>query len=131
MMIPQNTIRNIEIKEASDLTWAIDFEKNVVGSKVEGREAVTQAIYMILNTERYRHAIYSWNYGVEFADLMGQTHDYVYPEVKRRITEALMVDNRITDVNNFEFSKRRGSVYVTFTVTTVYGDVEASKEVSV
>lgn len=130
-MIPQNTIRNIEIKEASDLTWAIDFEKNVVGSKVEGREAVTQAIYMILNTERYRHAIYSWNYGVEFADLMGQTHDYVYPEVKRRITEALMVDNRITDVNNFEFSKRRGSVYVTFTVTTVYGDVEASKEVSV
>lgn len=130
-MIPQNTIRNIEIKEASDLTWDIDFEKNVVGSKVEGREAVTQAIYMILNTERYRHAIYSWNYGVEFADLMGQTHDYVYPEVKRRITEALMVDNRITDVNNFEFSKRRGSVYVTFTVSTVYGDVEASKEVSV
>lgn len=130
-MIPQNTIRNIEIKEASDLTWAIDFEKNVVGSKVEGREAVTQAIYMILNTERYRHAIYSWNYGVEFADLMGQTHDYVYPEVKRRITEALMVDNRITDVNNFEFSKRRGAVYVTFTVSTVYGDVEASKEVSV
>ena len=130
-MIPQNTIRNIEIKEASDLTWAIDFEKNVVGSKVEGKEAVTQAIYMILNTERYRHAIYSWNYGVEFADLMGQTHDYVYPEVKRRITEALMVDNRITDVNNFEFSKRRGSVYVTFTVSTVYGDVVASKEVSV
>ena len=31
----------------------------------DGREAMEQVIYKILNTERYRYVVYSWNYGIE------------------------------------------------------------------
>lgn len=98
---------------------------------VDGLEAVKQAIYLILNTERYAHLIYSWNYGIELQDLLGQPVSWLYPELKSRITEALLQDSRITAVGDFSFEKMRGKVHVSFTVTTIYGAVEAQKVVNV
>lgn len=65
--------------------------------------AMEQVIYKILNTERYRYEIYSWNYGVELESLFGQHVTYVIPELERRITEALIQDERINQVDTFEF----------------------------
>lgn len=42
----------------------------VIGN-VEGIEAVKQSVFCILNTERFEHIVYSWNYGREFTDLYG------------------------------------------------------------
>ena len=36
------------------------------------REALRQAVYLILNVERYAYPIYSRNYGSELVDLIGQ-----------------------------------------------------------
>lgn len=36
-----------------------------------GIEAVKQSVFCILNTERFEHIVYSWNYGREFTDLYG------------------------------------------------------------
>ncbi len=89
----------------------------------DGIDAMKQAIYKIINTERYQYIIYSWNYGIELRDLFGQPIPFVYAEVQRRIKEALLQDDRITAVTDFEFSNNDGDVAVHFNVSTIYGDV--------
>ena len=53
---------------------------------VDGREAVQQAIYCILNTERFDWLIYNWNYGVE---PVSYTHLDVYKRQGQRHGTAL------------------------------------------
>ena len=107
-------------------------EERVRGILTGDIEAVRQAVYKILNTERYKHVIYSWNYGVELQDLFGKPMPYVLPEIPRRIREALLQDDRITDVTDFDLSYTKdGDVLAKFTVHTLYGDFEESREVRV
>lgn len=104
-------------------TYKLDTERNRVVGYVNGREAYKQAIYKILNTERYEYVIYSWNYGVELKDLIGMPIYYVVPELERRITEAIEADDRTVSVSNFEFdTSKRGIVHVKFTATSIYGE---------
>jgi len=123
--------QDIEIVTEPSYTYKIDFENGVVTGYIDGLEAIKQAIFKILNTERYEYPIYSWNYGIELKDLFGQPIPYVLPELKRRITEALMQDDRILSVDNFSFETNKNKVHVTFTVQTIFGDVEAEKVVSI
>ena len=90
--------------------------------------AMEQAIYKIINTERYQYIIYSWNYGIELQDLFGQPIPYVYAELQRRIEEALLNDDRITKVYNFDFSHEGGDVMVEFDVDTIYGTLQKSRK---
>lgn len=111
------------------------FEMNVSDETVRGHtdelEAMKQAVFKILQTERYRNLIYSGDYGVELADLFGQPASYVQPELERRITEALLQDERILSVGDFEFSsKRKGELLATFTVKTVFGEFSSERSVS-
>ena len=98
---------------------------------VDGIDAMKQAIYLILNTERYAYIVYSWNYGVELADLIGKPIPFVMSEAKRRITEALMQDTRIKGVSDFAFESQGSALQVTFTVHTIFGDIETDREVVV
>lgn len=107
-------------------------EEQVAGTITDDIEAVEQAVYKILNTERYRYPIYDWNYGIELADLFGRPMPFVLPEVPRRIKEALIQDDRINDVTNFEQSyDKHGSLLCRFTVVSIYGEFAAEKEVKV
>lgn len=110
-------------------TYRMHLEEKRISGMLDGIEAMKQAIYKILNTERYDYLIYSWNYGSEMAELMGQPVPYVYSGIKRKITDALLRDDRITDVGDFSFSKGKGRVSVKFTVATTEGDIEIEKEV--
>ena len=40
-----------------------------------------------------------------------------------------MQDERITDIEDFEFELLGGAVFVSFTVHTIFGDIDAEKEV--
>ena len=107
-------------------------EEQIDGTITDDLEAVRQAVYNILNTERYRFVIYDWSYGVELEELFGKPIPYVLPEIPRRIREALIQDDRISDVINFDLSYTKdGNVTAKFTVVTIYGDLEAEKEVRV
>lgn len=132
-MIPSSSgflERNFEIQEQPSRTFRMS-GGNVRGY-ADGLEAVRQAVYKILLTERYRYVMYSGNYGVELSDLYGQPVSYVCPELERRITEALTWDDRIDSVDGFEFDvSRKGSVHVSFTVHTVFGDVSAERTVNI
>ena len=77
-------------------THRLDAARQRVWGIAQGLEAVRQAVYLILNVERYAYPIYSRNYGCELADLIGRPRDYAMSEMKRRITEALLQDDRIT-----------------------------------
>lgn len=104
----------------------------IQGTITDDLEAVKQAIYKIINTERYKFLIYSWNYGIELEDLFGKPIPYVLPEIPRRIKEALTQDDRIDDVLGFDLSyDRKGNVLAKFTVVTIYGSVEIEKVVNV
>ena len=113
------------------LTHKLDIDQDRVRGMTDERDAVLQAVYLILNVERYAYPIYSRNYGSELSDLIGKPKDYAMSEIKRRITEALMQDDRITSLSDWEFETGRKSVRVSFVVHTIFGDVEAAKEVDV
>ncbi len=133
-MIPknENDLKNdFKIKEYVSKTYYLDIEKNRIVGKCDDVTALKQAIYMILNTERFEYLIYSWNYGVEFKELIGENETYVIPELERVIKEALLQDDRIIDVNNFEFKTEKNSVMVTFTVITGLGEFVIDKVVKV
>lgn len=104
----------------------------VQGTITSDLEAVKQAVYKIINTERYKFLIYSWNYGIELDDLFGKPIPYVMPEIPRRITEALEQDDRITNVGDFDLTyNKKGDFLAKFRVTTIYGNFTASKEVRI
>lgn len=133
-MIPSTTAfleQDFEITEQPTHTYKMNLESNLIRGYTDGQEAMKQAIYKILNTERYQYVMYSWNYGIELLDLYGEPVSYVCPELERRITEALTWDDRIQSVDNFEFNiSKNGEILVTFTAHTVFGDVVAEKVVN-
>ena len=121
-----------EAEEMPSYTYAINKENARISGYVDEQTAMEQAIYKILSTERYENAIYSSDYGIELQDLYGQDIEWVIPELELRIKDALMADERIMDVNNFEFDiPKKRVVHVSFTVETTKGTIEIEKEVSV
>ena len=112
-------------------TYRMRIEEERVAGTADGIDAIAQACYKILNTERYRFVIYSWNYGVELQDLFGKPIPYVFSELPRRIREALLQDDRVEAVDGFEMSHRGGDVLARFTVHTAYGDIELEKGVTI
>lgn len=133
-MIPStNTIlsTNLEVETQPSKNYRMNIDDNRINGYCDELEAMLQVIYKILNTERYQHIIYSWNYGIELLDLYGEPVTYVCPELERRITEALVQDDRIESVDNFEFdTSEKRTVKVTFTVHTIFGNVESEKVVN-
>lgn len=113
------------------LTHKLDIDRQRVRGTTDGKDAVLQAVYLILNVERYAYPIYSRNYGSELSVLIGKPKDYAMSEMKRQITEALLQDDRITGLSDWEFETGRKSVRADFVVHTIYGDVEVSKEVDI
>lgn len=115
--------------EQPSKTFRLNTVKNRIVGYIDEIEALKQAIFLILSIERYDHIIYSWNYGVELNDLFGKPIPFVLPEIKRRVTEALVQDDRIDSVDTFKFEVSKGKVLATFTVHSIYGEIETEKEV--
>lgn len=112
-------------------TYAVNWQTGRVSGFVDGTDALKQAIYKILQTERFAHLIYSWNYGFEANRLIGQSAAYLKSEIQRLVTEALLADDRITAVEHFKISitdKRKAAVE--FTVVSVFGETEIETEVN-
>lgn len=132
-MVPNIKVLTTELTTPSypSRTYKINVDANRIVDYCDDLESVAQAIYLILSTERYEYIIYSWDYGVELIDLYGKPMPYVMAELPRRIKDALLVDNRIKDVTNFVFDKKRDKLHVTFVVTTDVGNISSEVEVEV
>jgi Protein of unknown function (DUF2634). len=130
-MIPRtndNLLPDFQFAELPTRTYRIHIDENYISGHIDNLSALAQAIYLVLNIERYDYLIYSWNYGVEFKNLIGRNTSYVIPEVKRRIIEALSQDARIRRVDDFRFESDSNKLHVIFMVTSIYGEISIDKE---
>ena len=133
-MIPAAALlkQDFVIEEQPTHTYRLDSVNRKMKGYTDGREAMEQAVYKILSTERYRYVMYSWNYGIELLDLYGEPVSYVCPELERRITEALTWDKRIKSVDSFEFdTSKKGEIRVNCIAHTIFGEVAVEKEVKI
>jgi hypothetical protein len=133
-MIPQvqDDIRqDFTIATMPSRTFKLNYNSLTIIGTIDQIKAVEQAVFLILNTERYQWLIHSWNYGVELHDLIGKDVDFCIPEIERRVREALLQDDRITAVENFEFDVKKKKVLTTFTVVSIFGSINTEMEVEI
>ncbi len=133
-MIPQvaeDMQQDFELVTLPSRTFGLNHEGLRVSGQVDRLAALRQAVFMILDTERYAWLVHSWNYGVELASLIGRPVDFCLPEIERRIREALLQDDRIEAVENFQFQVRKNKVLAGFEVRTVFGGFKEETEVTI
>lgn len=118
-MLPEDIVFNEKVEQLS-LTFKIDFENNKIVVKIDELEAVKQAVFLILKTERNYSEIYK-DYGIKIIDLIGQDINFIASMLKQRITETLKEDDRITEVENFIFNEIDEGLEVGFDVISIYG----------
>lgn len=120
----------IAITEASELpskTYRLDLKRGRCIGMIDGTEAIGQAAFKILNTERFEHLIYSDDYG--FESLIGKDEVLTKAEVPRRVKEALLQDERIQSVEGIDFISNKENAFIPLTVKSIYGDIELLQEV--
>ena len=115
--------------------YAWDFERDCFLYDVNGRHilltgnpALEVWIYKALKTERFEYLAYSWQYGIELKPFIGKVMGVQerYSELRRVITECLMVNPYIRSIDSFSITpeNRAELIRVHITLTTVYGEVE-------
>lgn len=113
------------------LTWKLDFNKGRVSGKIDQLEAVKQAVYKALQTDRYWYVIYSDDYGHELSTLIGDQPAFMQSELKRMVEETLMVDERIQSVDVLDITTNGDQLVFSFRVNSLFGsfDEEVSTNV--
>ena len=107
--------------------YDVDFATGQLTGKVlEGKEALKVWIYKILLTKRYRHLIYSWDYGQDLEEMIGKGYEkgLIKSEVERRIKDCLLIHPHIKECNKFNINLQQDQLNVDFTVNTIYGEVD-------
>jgi len=112
-------------------TYALNLGKGTIRGMVDGLEAVRQAVFLALRTERYRYEMYSWQYGAELECLIGCQVPLVYAKISENITDALICDDRILAVDNFSFARKANAVSVSFRAESIFGSLTLSEEVAI
>lgn len=121
---------DIVITAQPSKTWIIDRDAMQVSRMDSGLESVRQAVEIALNVERYKWTIYDANFGSELDGLAGEDEAYIIAELPRMVEDALSPDSRVIAVDNYVFTRLDStSMRVTFTVHTVYGDIQEGVEV--
>ena len=130
-MLPEiNNINQLDNKMPS-FTYNINRNTNRISGYIDDKDAIIQAVYLILQTERYESLIYNWYYGVEIDNLIGKNKDYITSELKRVIREALLEDDRINEVRNFSINYQENIATVQFLVETNIGNIDIEWEVNI
>lgn len=114
----------VETVTLPSTSYFIDFETgDILNQTVDGLDALQQSIFKRITTDRFRHSIYSSDYGTQLEDILaeGLPFDVLRSEIPREIKEALMVDDRINDVSEFIITQNGDSLNVSFTVFSVFG----------
>ena len=103
-------------------TFKVDPDSGRIRGLVDELDSVKQAVRIMLSVPRFQHEVFSRNFGHDLQDLIGKPLDYVLGDVRRMIREALMIDERIIEVDDFVIDKVDENLQVKFKVTSIYGD---------
>lgn len=133
-MIPKFNFVVSEIEDTvqSSKTYRIDSFNGRITRKIDELEAIKQAIFKILQTERFENVIYDASYGVELIGLIGKPKEFVKSDIERIIKEALSVDERILGIENFNIvDDVKENLKIEFKVNSIYGDIKLESEVTI
>lgn len=130
-MIPKGGTLNqvTEIKQQPSNTYRLNFSDGRIAGMTDDMDAIKQAIFKILQTERNSHLIYSPDYGIDLSGLIGRDHAFVQSELRRRIQEALLQDDRIMAVEDMQITFEDDRATASFVVVTQYGSFNMSRGV--
>ena len=132
-MLPQANIdlsRGIVFQDQPSLTWIVDPVTNRLRGRGDNWEAVRQAVEVIVNVERFKWQIYTPNFGTDYDGLLGTEPGYAASELRRRLEDAFLPDNRILGIEEYSYTFKDVSLTVSFTARTVFGGVPGSMEVT-
>lgn len=124
-MIPStNNVTSIQEVEYPTRTYKLDITNKRISGYVDELEAMKQAIYKSILTQRYSKIIYD-EYGTDIETLIGQDPDFVLNTIEDRIEDSLLSDTRITSIDNFvgREGDAEDAFTVSFTAQTIYGEV--------
>lgn len=131
-MIPKSILNSgTKVVNEVGTTKTYKLSKSNIQGYTDNLEALQQAIYKLLNTEKYEYPIYSFGYGIDTESFIGKDPIYVKIELKRQIQENLLQDERIINVDNFSFAVNGDELTCTFEVNSIYGEITIQKEVTI
>jgi len=140
-MIPplrDDLARPIQTIRKPSLAWgyihAIDpfnAESSRINGYVDALEAVRQAVWHIVHTERYAYPVYPDNYGIELEQFIGESFAFFRAKIAQVMKDALMQDNRIREVILLQTQQRGpSSAYAEFEIVSVYGRIREGFEIA-
>ncbi|HBH1733606.1 TPA: DUF2634 domain-containing protein [Clostridioides difficile] len=132
--VPEDYIlpKTEELPILREVAWNFEKDEPVVENGdfkiVEGNEAIKVWVYKCIKTNRYEHEVYSWDYGTELSELIGQKYSkgLTESEASRYIKEALLVNPYVLDVNISNTRFIDDLLSVDITISTIYGEVEVN-----
>lgn len=135
-MIPRINLEPAQSDKPPDKgtkTFYINLDENRIEQRIEGLQAVEQSIIRMLSTERYAYLIFDRDYGAALEKYVGKSYGYIAGDIGREIKEALLTDDRITEVHDFTFEREGNGdlLRVGFVVDTIYGATRMNAQVSI
>lgn len=118
--------------EETSRTYRLDLDAGRIIGIVDELEAVEQAIRKAIATPRFDCLIYDDQYGSETAGAdmaIGATREYMRTAIEGFIRDALSQDTRILEIGDFDIEFEDDNAYVSFSVSTIFGEVELDREV--
>ena len=112
--------------------YGVDFQTGqLTGKIVEGLEAIKVWIWLCMHTERFRHAIYSADYGTSLEQYIGHmlSQEYINTDCESEISDALLINEYIESIEDFEAVKDGEHLRVSFRAVTKFGNIEVDENV--
>ena len=112
--------------------YGLDFQTGqLTGKIVEGLEAIKVWIWLCMHTERFRHAIYSADYGTSLEQYIGHmlSEEYINTDCESEISDALLINEYIESIEDFEAVRNSDSLNISFRVVTKFGSIEVDENV--
>lgn len=132
-------LSNIDVAESEETKvievpreYGIDFTTGqLTGKIVEGLEAIKVWVWLCMHTERFRHAIYSADYGTSFEQYIGHvlSDEYINTDCESEISDALLINEYIESIEDFEAVKDGEHLRVSFRAVTKFGSIEVDENV--
>ena len=138
-MLPSSFYTAKEIQEqmglvpelSSSFNFRLDIQNDRVLGFVDEAQALAQAVYMMIMTERGKYSIYPDDYGLQKEDLYGKQRKYIEAALSYRIPQCLLSDLRIKSVDNLDFYWANDKCLVVCDITSVFGDIEVTAPLEV
>lgn len=121
-------------EEQPSMTYRLDLDEGRIVGRVDGLEAVNQAIRKAILTPRFKCLIYSDDYGSEIEDAIirkGASDSYIKAATEGFVKDALAPDSRILNIRDFAIDVDGDEAWIFFKADTIFGETEIEEAINV